>query len=179
MHCCLLVLTLSLPKCTAYTRQGHVLLAGHLCGLATLMCKFCYNLTASKCSQKLPPTLSLLCHVQRGSGRGARCYLAVSGGLATPVYLGSRSTFPSGKLGGVQVRGLSSCAGEIQQLHEHSVFTEHAQMFWDMPVGARALRTECMSPQLHACMEANCGVLAVVMGIGCQSAGCLVEECKQ
>ena len=34
---------------------------------------------------------------------GARCYLAVSGGINTPLYLGSRSTFPGGKLGGVQV----------------------------------------------------------------------------
>jgi len=37
-----------------------------------------------------------------GSG-GARAYLAVAGGLDVPVYLGSRATFPSGKLGGVQV----------------------------------------------------------------------------
>lgn len=34
---------------------------------------------------------------------GARCYVAVSGGINTPVYLGSRATFPGGKLGGVQV----------------------------------------------------------------------------
>ncbi|KAK9808039.1 hypothetical protein WJX73_007706 [Symbiochloris irregularis] len=37
---------------------------------------------------------------------GARCYLAVSGGINTPLYLGSRSTFPGGKLGGVQGRAL-------------------------------------------------------------------------
>ncbi|KAK9808021.1 hypothetical protein WJX73_005265 [Symbiochloris irregularis] len=36
-----------------------------------------------------------------------RCYLAVSGGINTPLYLGSRSTFPGGKLGGVQGRALS------------------------------------------------------------------------
>ena len=34
---------------------------------------------------------------------GARCYLAVGGGINTPKYLGSRATFPGGKLGGVQV----------------------------------------------------------------------------
>lgn len=38
--------------------------------------------------------------------KGARCFLAVAGGINTPAYLGSRSTFPGGKLGGVQVRGL-------------------------------------------------------------------------
>ena len=37
-----------------------------------------------------------------GAG-GARAYLAASGGLDVPVYLGSRATFPGGKLGGVQV----------------------------------------------------------------------------
>ena len=35
--------------------------------------------------------------------KGARCFLAVAGGINTPAYLGSRSTFPGGKLGGVQV----------------------------------------------------------------------------
>lgn len=38
--------------------------------------------------------------------KGARCFLAVAGGINTPAYLGSRSTFPGGKLGGVQVRRL-------------------------------------------------------------------------
>ena len=38
----------------------------------------------------------------KGTG-GARAYLAVSGGLDVPQYLGSRSTFPGGNLGGVQV----------------------------------------------------------------------------
>ena len=35
---------------------------------------------------------------------GARAYLAVSGGLDVAPYLGSRSTFPGGKLGGTQVQ---------------------------------------------------------------------------
>ncbi|KAK9838176.1 hypothetical protein WJX81_006705 [Elliptochloris bilobata] len=39
-------------------------------------------------------------------GRGARCYIAVAGGLATPSYLGSRATFPGGRLGGTQGRPL-------------------------------------------------------------------------
>jgi urea carboxylase len=37
---------------------------------------------------------------------GARTYLAVSGGIDVPLYLGSRSTFPGGKLGGHQGRAL-------------------------------------------------------------------------
>ena len=39
-------------------------------------------------------------------GPGVRSYLAVAGGLNVPVYLGSRSTFPDGQLGGVQGRAL-------------------------------------------------------------------------
>ena len=40
---------------------------------------------------------------------GCRGYIAVGGGLDVPLYLGSRSTFPGGKLGGLQVgSGLES-----------------------------------------------------------------------
>lgn len=45
---------------------------------------------------------SLCSRVQAKGTGGARGYLAVSGGLDMPVYLGSRATFPGGKLGGVQ-----------------------------------------------------------------------------
>lgn len=38
---------------------------------------------------------------------GARCYIAVAGGFDAPIYLGSRSTFPSGNLGGYQGRPLA------------------------------------------------------------------------
>lgn len=48
--------------------------------------------------------ITLLPCEQLAGGRGARCYIAVAGGLATPVYLGSRATFPSGRLGGTQAR---------------------------------------------------------------------------
>ena len=41
---------------------------------------------------------------QLAGGRGVRCYIAVAGGLATPSYLGSRATFPGGRLGGTQAR---------------------------------------------------------------------------
>ena len=34
---------------------------------------------------------------------GCRGYIAVGGGIDVPLYLGSRSTFPGGKLGGLQV----------------------------------------------------------------------------
>jgi urea carboxylase len=36
--------------------------------------------------------------------RGSRCYIAVDGGFDAPMYLGSRSTFPGGNLGGYQGR---------------------------------------------------------------------------
>jgi allophanate hydrolase subunit 2 len=39
--------------------------------------------------------------------QGARCYIAVAGGFDAPIYLGSRSTFPSGNLGGYQGRPLA------------------------------------------------------------------------
>ena len=42
-----------------------------------------------------------------GSG-GTRTYLAVRGGLDTPVYLGSRATFPFGNFGGPQGRTLKA-----------------------------------------------------------------------
>lgn len=40
---------------------------------------------------------------------GVRCYVAVDGGWDAPVYLGSRSTFPGGNLGGYQGRPLQVC----------------------------------------------------------------------
>lgn len=39
---------------------------------------------------------------------GCRAYLAIRGGIQVPLYLGSRSTFPSGNLGGMQGRCLIS-----------------------------------------------------------------------
>ena len=45
--------------------------------------------------------------VKEGSG-GQRGYLAVAGGFDVPLYLGSRSTFPLGKMGGHQGRPLVS-----------------------------------------------------------------------
>lgn len=39
---------------------------------------------------------------------GARAYIAVSGGIATPLYLGSRSTYPIGALGGIEGRAIAT-----------------------------------------------------------------------
>ena len=45
--------------------------------------------------------------IGQGDGvEGLRCYLAVSGGIDAPIYLGSRSTFPTGNIGGFQGRPL-------------------------------------------------------------------------
>ncbi len=60
---------------------------------------------------------------------GCRGYIAVGGGVDVPLYLGSRSTFPGGKLGGLQV-GLRP---EI-----HSI----GQSF--------AIRNTCHGKQMHA-----------------------------
>jgi len=38
---------------------------------------------------------------------GARAYIAISGGVDTPLYLGSRSTYPIGALGGIDGRALA------------------------------------------------------------------------
>ena len=43
-------------------------------------------------------------HLDRSAG--SRCYLAISGGIDVPLYLGSRSTFANGKFGGYQGRPL-------------------------------------------------------------------------
>ena len=49
-----------------------------------------------------------------GGGGGQRAYLAVAGGFDVPVYLGSRSTFPLGQMGGHQGRPL--IAGDVVPL---------------------------------------------------------------
>ena len=47
--------------------------------------------------------LYLTSTLQVGGEAGCRGYVAVSGGVDVPLYLGSRATFPGGKLGGLQV----------------------------------------------------------------------------
>jgi urea carboxylase len=49
-----------------------------------------------------------------GASSGARAYVAISGGIDVPEYLGSRSTFPGGKMGGHQGRAL--VAGDMLPL---------------------------------------------------------------
>lgn len=52
------------------------------------------------------------------TGSGMRVYLAVSGGIDVPDYLGSASTFTLGKFGGHHGRNLT--AGDVLLLSEHS-----------------------------------------------------------
>lgn len=54
-------------------------------------------------------------------GAGARAYLAVAGGIATPPYLGSRATFILGKFGG---QGRVLRAGDVLHLSEIDPPTE-------------------------------------------------------
>lgn len=49
--------------------------------------------------------------------QGVRSYMAVDGGFDAPLYLGSRSTFPSGKLGGYQGRPLQVLSGNCLTRH--------------------------------------------------------------
>ena len=51
-------------------------------------------------------------------GRGARCYLAVSGGVQCPSYLGSRATFILGQFGGHNGRALR--AGDTLHLSQQA-----------------------------------------------------------
>lgn len=50
-----------------------------------------------------------------GSGQGARCYIAVAGGLKVPELLGSSSTYLPGELGGMAGRALQE--GDALPLH--------------------------------------------------------------
>ncbi len=53
---------------------------------------------------------------------GARIYIAISGGIVTPVALGSRSTYPIGALGGVEGRAIA--AGDEIPVGEASLVVE-------------------------------------------------------
>lgn len=77
--------------------------------------------------------------IHGGSTGGSRAYLAFAGGLDVPDYLGSKSTFPGGNMGGHQGRALRTgdmlfllptggccctCAGgcwaaTLQELYQH------------------------------------------------------------
>ena len=66
-----------------------------------------------------PPKLQLhaAAGVRQAKGTGGtRGYLAVSGGLDMPVYLGSRATFPGGKLGGVQASAVPQTLMQLSLL---------------------------------------------------------------
>ena len=54
--------------------------------------------------------------------RGARAYIAISGGIATPTYLGSRSTYLIGALGGVDGRAVG--IGDMLPLGEGASVAE-------------------------------------------------------
>ncbi|WP_432463320.1 urea carboxylase [Agarivorans sp. QJM3NY_33] len=56
------------------------------------------------------------------TGSGARAYLAVSGGIQCPDYLGSQSTFTLGQFGGHAGRALRT--GDVLQLDPHSAYSE-------------------------------------------------------
>jgi biotin-dependent carboxylase-like uncharacterized protein len=77
---------------------------------------------------------------------GARIYIAVSGGIDTPVALGSRSTYPIGALGGVDGRNVA--AGDM------------------LPVGkaGKAMAGASVAPA-HRRMPSNPAILRMVKGL--------------
>ncbi|NVK36908.1 MAG: urea carboxylase [Gammaproteobacteria bacterium] len=58
-------------------------------------------------------------NIGKVKGSGARCYLAIKGGIQCPDYLGSKSTFTLGQFGGHVGRALR--AGDVISLHENCV----------------------------------------------------------
>lgn len=75
--------------------------------------------------------------------RGARAYIAISGGIATPTYLGSRSTYLIGALGGVDGRavGIGDMLplGEGASVAEGRTVPEHLRRLPGNPAELRAL----------------------------------------
>ena len=64
-----------------------------------------------------------------GQPAGCRGYIAVGGGLDVPLYLGSRSTFPGGKLGGLQVHQVLSASRYIQKKSIAFINTSQTLLF--------------------------------------------------
>jgi urea carboxylase len=65
--------------------------------------------------QAVPVNADSLLELGSAQDSGARAYLAVAGGIDTPLYLGSRSTFILGKFGG---QGRVLRAGDVLHLQE-------------------------------------------------------------
>jgi allophanate hydrolase subunit 2 len=75
-----------------------------------------------------------------------RGYLAVSGGLDVPVYLGSRATFPGGNFGGYQGRYLQT--GD------------------SLPIGHGNACNPTTMPAVSRCAALRCVLLALPAGLG-------------
>ncbi|TCS41025.1 urea carboxylase [Reinekea marinisedimentorum] len=67
----------------------------------------------------------------RISGAGARCYLAVAGGVQCPDYLGSKSTFTLGQFGGHAGRALR--AGDVLHLNASAALSGHGGTALESP----------------------------------------------
>lgn len=69
--------------------------------------------------------------VNKVNGLGARAYLAVSGGVQCPTYLGSKSTFTLGQFGGHAGRALRT--GDVLHLNEAVDVKPHAMAIPEIP----------------------------------------------
>jgi antagonist of KipI len=90
---------------------------------ANCECKIGLDQVPSMTAFELPAGAVLQCGSMT---TGARCYLAVQGGLEIPLVMGSASTFVAASFGGFQGRRLQS--GDVLQVRKHS------------SLGVRALR---------------------------------------
>lgn len=86
------------------------------------------NIEAELSGQAVPMYTSInvtagqILKLGKTTGHGARCYLAVSGGLQCPDYLHSKATFTLGQFGGHVGRALR--IGDVLHLSEHKRFNE-------------------------------------------------------
>lgn len=79
---------------------------------------------------------------------GVRCYLAVKGGIRSPSYLGSRSTFVLGKFGGVHGDGSTVKSGDYLPLSKQ-----------DDLISAAPLISESLLSLFHFSPRTHIGVL--------------------
>ncbi len=105
--------------------------------------------------------------MQNAGKGGSRAYLAVSGGIDVPEYLGSRATFPSGKMGGLQASGLPSGAAAAMLVLAH--YHQAALDSGSLPLALVMVSAGACVYQADSCVCILAGAQAG--GWGCAAAG--------
>lgn len=84
--------------------------------------------------------------IQVGPARsGCRAYLAVTGGFDVPVVMGSRSTYPSGKIGGLDGRPL--VAGDTLPMGQGKLLEKSRRLPWFPNYSGRVVLRAIPGPQ--------------------------------